>query len=65
MLPECGCAPAMCAMEIENKMNSFFIGENSMGFEMYNMTKTRRFDDIDKNYIFDILIDVINEYTAI
>jgi hypothetical protein len=55
----------MCAMEIENKMNSFFIGENSMGFEMYNMTKTRRFDDIDKNYIFDILIDVINEYTTI
>jgi len=52
-------------MEIENKINNFFIGENSMGYVLYNMTKTRRFDDIDKNYIFDMIIDVINEHTAI
>ena len=28
------------------------------------MTKTSLFDDIDKNYIFDIYIDVINEHTT-
>ena len=29
------------------------------------MIKTRMFYDIDKNYIFDIYIDLINEYPAI
>jgi hypothetical protein len=28
------------------------------------MTKTSLFDDIDKNYIFDVYIYGINEYTA-
>jgi hypothetical protein len=28
------------------------------------MTKTSLFDDIDKNYIFDIIIYYVNEYTT-
>jgi hypothetical protein len=28
------------------------------------MIKARLFDDIDKNYIFDVLIDLVNEYST-
>ena len=38
--------------------------EMSLGSTSYNMTKTSLFDDIDKNYKFDIHIDIVYEHTT-